>query len=436
MSKSNDALTAFLTNWDNLKRDRPTERDFSPYGHPLSYESMDELFGRWKTMLRLLDDKGYWSTSPEVAISDAPLAALINDLSSITQNGRQHGVNWLLSNRFLDVSHHVQLQLSAIARKQAGLNREVAKLLEKRSTETLDEILAAAKAAKSVIALEATSAQDAKKIADATAGIEAANALSESTNSRLATLASESDAHAKSVKENQKIIEQALSVIASMKNAADTREQELAGRVEELNAQIKLTDESAKSAFKSVEDALRAARDQGLAHSFQSRSNRLQTERRVWTLIFGGSAVILAALAMVFAVELPRLDYEALAVLLLRKIGLAAPVIWLGWYSARQVGRISRVQEDYEYKAASALAFQSYKDEAKLGGDPAMEKKLLEHAITTFGENPVRLYEHHTQEPVTPLQAAIKDLPPEKVAAILAAVGEQTLKAKFWSLGK
>lgn len=94
------------------------------------------------------------------------------------------------------------------------------------------------------------------------------------------------------------------------------------------------------------------------------------------------------------------------------------------------------MQEDYEYKAASALAFQSYKDEAKLGGDPELEKKLLEHAIKTFGENPVRLYENHLTEPVSPLQAAIKELPPEKIAAILAAVGEQSLKAKFWPLGK
>src|SRR5690606_29078244 len=124
------------------------------------------------------------------------------------------------------------------------------------------------------------------------------------------------------------------------------------------------------------------------------------------------------------------MTYENLTVYLLQKIGLAAPLIWLGWYSARQVGRISRVQEDYEYKAASALAFQSYKEEVKLGGDPEMEKKLLEIAIRTFGENPVRLYENHASEPVTPLQAAIKELPPEKIAAILAVMGEQTLKSK------
>jgi hypothetical protein len=139
---------------------------------------------------------------------------------------------------------------------------------------------------------------------------------------------------------------------------------------------------------------------------------------------------------MVFTIELSAMTYEAAAVLFLRKIGLVAPVVWLGWYSARQVGRISRVQEDYEYKAASALAFQAYKEEARLGGDPEMEKKLLDHAIRTFGDNPVRLYENHTSEPVTPLQAAIKELPPEKIAAILAAVGEQSLKAKFWPFGK
>ena len=34
------------------------------------------------------------------------------------------------------------------------------------------------------------------------------------------------------------------------------------------------------------------------------------------------------------------------------------------------------------------------------------------------------------------IQAAIKELPPEKIAAVLAAIGEQSIKSKLWPFGK
>lgn len=436
MSKSNEALAALVKNWGTLKSKRPTEADFSTYGYPLSYESIDELFGRWVSILNVLDEKGYWGTSPEVAIADAPLAALLNELSSAVSSANENGISWLLSNRFLDISHTVQTQLSALSSKQISVNRQVAKLLADRSSEHLDEIISAARVAKSVISLEKQSAENARRIQDATEAIESASSLADSTNARLATLAKESEENAATVRQNKKEADKTSAEISSLKISADKREEGLSRRVEEVNKQLSATDETAKTAYKSVENALRKIREQGLAHSFQARSNSLQTERIVWTTVFIAAVVSLAVLAFLFAVRIADMTYQSLLVQLLRKIGLAAPTVWLGWYSARQVGRISRVQEDYEYKAASALAFQSYKEEAKVGNDSELEKKLLEHAIKTFGENPVRLYDDHTKDPVTPLQAAIKELPPEKIAAIMAAVGEQALRGKLWPLGK
>lgn len=436
MSKSTDALTAFLNNWEQLKKQRPAEGDFATYGYPLSYASMDELFGRWKQTLATLDDKGYWNTSPEVGIADAPLASQINNLSSLVSSAMSNGVSWLLSAQFLDSAHTTQSQLSALTRRQASLNKEVAKLLEDRSAGDMERIIAAAEDATKILDLGKEVEENAKKISDATSAISSANELAESTNARLAELAKQADDNTIVVNDDKASIKKSHAEVAELKKQAIERENELAQRIGEIDALLAETDDSAKKAYKSVEDALRKVRDQGLAKSFQDRSNNLQFERKLWTYGFAGSAIILLTVAIIFAVELSSMTYESLLVHLLRKIGLAAPIIWLGWYSARQVGRIARVQEDYEYKAASALAFQSYKDEAKLGGDPELEKKLLDHAIKTFGENPVRLYENHLSEPVSPVQAAIKELPPEKIAAILAALGEQSLKAKFWPFGK
>ncbi len=436
MSKSTDALTAFLSNWEQLKTQRPGEADFSTYGYPLSYSSMDELFGRWRQTLATLDGKGYWNTSPEVGIADAPIAAQINNLSSLVSAATSNGVSWLLSAQFLDAAHSTQSQLSALTRRQASLNKEVAKLLEERSTENFELVLGASDAAKNVLRLDKEAAEGAGKIAAVTQSLETANTLAEATNSRLAELATQAESSATVAQSKKEEVLKLLKAASDRASQAGSREKELSARAEEVRSQLEETDALAKGAYKSVEDALRKVRDQGLAKSFQDRSNSLQYERTLWTWGFSGSAIILLVVAIAFAVELSSMTYEALLVHLLRKIGLAAPVIWIGWYSARQVGRIARVQEDYEYKAASALAFQSYKDEVKLGGDPELEKKLLELAITTFGENPVRLYESHLGEPVSPIQAAIKELPPEKIAAVLAAVGDQSLKAKLWPFGK
>ncbi|WP_180838096.1 MULTISPECIES: hypothetical protein [Stenotrophomonas] len=436
MSKSTDALTALLNNWEQLKTQRPGEADFSTYGYPLSYASMDDLFGRWKQTLATLDGKGYWNSSPEVGIADAPIAAQLNNLSSLVSSATSNGVSWLLSSQFLDAAHITQSQLSALTRRQANLSREVAKLLAERSTESFELVIGASDAAKNLLRLDKDAAESAQKIAGVAQSVETASTLAEATNARLVELAKEAEDSAAIAEAKKEDVVKLLKAASDRASQAGSREKELSTRAEEVRSQLEETDKLARSAYKSVEDALRKVRDQGLAKSFQDRSNNLQHERKLWTWGFAGSTIVLLAVAIAFAIELTSMTYESLLVHLLRKIGLAAPVIWIGWYSARQVGRIARVQEDYEYKAASALAFQSYKEEAKLGGDPELEKKLLEHAIITFGENPVRLYESHLGDPVSPVQAAIKELPPEKIAAILAAVGEQSLKAKFWPLGK
>jgi hypothetical protein len=437
MSKSNDALTAFLNSWEKLKNQRPEENMyFLDYGPKLSYELMDELFGRWKLVIGSLEEKGYWGTSPEATVADVPLSNLIGELSSSVASGRNHGVQSMLSNRFLEIANSIQQQLATLTARQRAVNKEAAKIIVERGTNELETIVAASKSARDVLAVASEVAEGNRTIQEAASSARDAGVIVEETTNRLADLSVAAQKSVESAAAYEKEISQIHSEIAVQKRAAEERETSLRERVEQADAHIRETDAAALAALSSVKEALRKVRDQGLAKSFQDRSTNLQSERRLWTICFVGSAVLLLVIAMVFTIELSAMTYEAAAVLFLRKIGLVAPVVWLGWYSARQVGRISRVQEDYEYKAASALAFQAYKEEARLGGDPEMEKKLLDHAIRTFGDNPVRLYENHTSEPVTPLQAAIKELPPEKIAAILAAVGEQSLKAKFWPFGK
>ncbi len=103
------------------------------------------------------------------------------------------------------------------------------------------------------------------------------------------------------------------------------------------------------------------------------------------------------------------------------RLALTAPFVWLGWFSARNYGHISRLSEDYEYKEASAKAFEGYKREV---GDahPEMLQKLLEQAIQNLGENPIRIFEGKNNHG-SPVQDLIeKVLSDEKLVAKLKEV--------------
>jgi hypothetical protein len=150
----------------------------------------------------------------------------------------------------------------------------------------------------------------------------------------------------------------------------------------------------------------------------------------LWTIVFVGAISVLATLSALFVTELVDLTYQTLIIALIRRLALAVPTVWLGWYAARQIGRVARVQEDYEYKAASALAYQAYKGEAALGSDPSLIGLLLKHAIDTFGENPVRLYADGATDPVTPIESMFKNVPAEKIAAVAAAIVDAAERAK------
>lgn len=436
MSKSGDALKNLLASWKSLKEHRPAEADFSAYGYPLSYDAMDELFSRWQTIFDTLESKGYWAASPEVAVSDSPIASQIGNLANIVNNGQGNGVSWMLQSQFLEVVGNIQLHVSALSRRQAGVNKEVAKLLAARGSAETENIIRAAKAAELVLSLKDDTERKAKAAFEASASAVSASGIVSEEKQRLTELAEDVGEQAESISGKVKESEQLLEQLNKLLEKAIKREDELTERVGLSDAAVKANHENADKAKASVAEALREARTQGLALSFQDRSDKLKSERTLWTLVFSGSALLLLTVAIVFAIEFTEFSYEFLIVHLLRKIGLAAPLIWVGWYSARQIGRIAKVQEDYEYKAASALAFQSYKEEVKLVGDAELQAKLMEIAIRTFGENPVRLYDAGAEEPVSPLHAAIKELPADKVASIIAALGDQSVRSKLLGLLK
>ena len=135
-------------------------------------------------------------------------------------------------------------------------------------------------------------------------------------------------------------------------------------------------------------DSLAAAARKGLAVSFEQRAAEYDKPRVGWLCTFVASLIAVFCISTYIIVcqlknstGLDRLFY------FLSDIPLTLPFIWLAWFSALRFSQLGRLKEDYKFKVAAALSLDGYRKQAEYLS-PALQEKLLDLAITNFGENP------------------------------------------------
>lgn len=150
-----------------------------------------------------------------------------------------------------------------------------------------------------------------------------------------------------------------------------------------------------------------AAKD-GLAKSFAIRQGQLFRGSMGFAFAFAVGILGLTASGVVLLLGwagIPPL-FQAGAIepaALLTRLMVLGPLLWLTWFSSRQYGVLSRLEEDYAFKKASALAYVGYRDE--MSDDPEMIKLLKESAIRNFASTPTRLLDK--SNPSTPAHELI-----------------------------
>ena len=92
----------------------------------------------------------------------------------------------------------------------------------------------------------------------------------------------------------------------------------------------------------------------------------------------------------------------------LTDIPLTLPFIWFAWFSALRFSQLGRLKEDYKFKVATALALDGYRKQAE-DLSPTLQEKLLDLAVTNFGENPLRLMTKDSAKDAHPLAGVIDD---------------------------
>lgn len=174
-----------------------------------------------------------------------------------------------------------------------------------------------------------------------------------------------------------------------------------AGNLKENLLQIKQGAESTAEILKNLQaqnkdllieakETLGIANRVGMASSFRTRKNELNVSLGIWGSVFVLAALGLAAIA--YYLLAPEMKGNIQWAIIFSRFTIAAPIVWLAWFSAKQYLSISRIKEDYAFKFAAAMAYEGHKKATRELEDEELEKALLVMSLCNMEENPIRLY--------------------------------------------
>jgi predicted RNase H-like HicB family nuclease len=205
--------------------------------------------------------------------------------------------------------------------------------------------------------------------------------------------------------EAQKIRGETQSTAAKSKTDLDNSTSALASAIEqEKQTQIRLT------------KALQNAQMEGLAGSFTRMKDdtslviKVEQKRFEWALIYL-VAIAIGGLLIEASLGFPKTTVEEFSFRMLKMLSIAVPGIWVAWTTSRKLSALNRVFSDYEYKSASALAYESYRQTVAEAGSDELKQQLLAFAIRSFGENPTRYYDSAKNEASSPFESFLDRLP-------------------------
>lgn len=186
---------------------------------------------------------------------------------------------------------------------------------------------------------------------------------------------------------------QNISKLASEATTTKDRLDKVLQQSQEAAKGLELSGKQHSELLEKINLALEDANRIGMASSFKARKDELRGQQSIWTVVF--LTAIGAIVAMVWHFVLPTLtqlqkgagDWTHLVA----ELGLVTPLIWLGWFAAKQYGYTSRIREDYAFKSAAAMAYEGHKKAAR-ESDQKLEQVLLEFALFNMSQNPIRLY--------------------------------------------
>jgi|GEM_PF-1587671 hypothetical protein len=429
-------LNQLSASWKRLMAARPGEMDFSPYSFggltgaeiDSSITSLIEILDLHQKKTKAVDGSGF-------EVVEAGIVRSLHEMRPWVDSAQGNGLPWLLnSTEFLSRLSFISLGIQQSVGRNVDLRKRIARLAADDLQGNITLVQNSADAAKRILDESERVAQSEQHVLERKQQIDA---IREELNGILAEARKVAESSATSKTEidgiNANILDAQKSTLAA-KNSAEQDAAALKDSLGDLNGSIEESLGKSQEATELLDKALADVRRQGLAKAFSDRYRAARWEYVSWTAIF---LVALAAFGVLGTVQFTQFlnatpaasDMQLSGLLLVARrllieLPLVIPIVWLGWYSAKRVGRVSRLVQDYEYKAATALAFESYKNEAKLLGSDELSGQLLATAIKNFGDNPVRLLDGSDKDHGHPLEAIVDMLKDKKAAERLLAIIE------------
>lgn len=433
-------LNTLKGSWERLMQARPGEMQFSSFGfNDLNGEVVSGALNALIAIVEGHVKKTRSADREDIALADGAAVRTLRELRGWVDAAHGNGVSWLLaSTDFLFKFGMVSSILRQSITRNIDLRARIARLAADDVHNDLTVVQSAAGIARDIIKKESEILDAEKSAISAKGEIDVAH-QEVTTSLEAARLLSEEFKKTKDdIFETVESIKTAKALVDTSKASAESDSKKLQESLTELTTSIESAIDKSNDANKQLDAALRDARRQGLAKAFSDRHRAASREYYIWIGVFGVSLVLLSALAafqlwwvhennvaLSLAAAVPSVPVATattpaadglLQILrrLLSELPFAIPVVWLGWYSAKRIGIVSRLAQDYEYKAATALAFESYKNEAQLLGGGDLSQQLLSTTIKNFGDNPVRLTEHNDKDLGHPLESLVTALKDEK----------------------
>ena len=400
-------LSNLINQWDSLRKQRPAENELAVN---LTAKDIDGVLASWKQDLEKALSRTRSVDQAEEAIIDTAVAKLIHDIVQHLHQASQHGLKWIIQNTsFMPSLASVGEHLYVVLAKRTTIRNNLLRIAESKLNDDILSLQKNAPIAQEIVAhfdrIEAQKesvdelVESAESIKSQLDGVKQAVLTDQTTVSELLATATE----------NQDELKRQTDVLAGLIRSA----QETLGEIEaqKLVADKKIANgaEQVTKASEQLSKALQDINKQGLAGAFQSQAAKISGERGIWVFMFLASIFGLCLIGSLFISGNGGSSvFDPIS--LLRELPFTIPIIWLGWFSARQISISSRIQQDYAYKASTAVAFEGYKKEVASANDEELLKKLLETAITNFGANPVRLYDNKGQDHGHPMDAFIEKI--------------------------
>jgi len=181
--------------------------------------------------------------------------------------------------------------------------------------------------------------------------------------------------------------EQVLSLkqeVSDIRDLSKKHETELATLVSESRKSKQTIDEAEQASsetVKKIEKIYQLAADTGLAGSYDRRKSQIQIAVWIWGGIFILSIIVLIVLAIVFVVYNQDILVNELFII---RLLFFTPLVGLLVYSSVQYSRERNLLEKYAFKAAMALALESYTELLSKRFKNKYEEKIVHFVLSAM----------------------------------------------------